>query len=85
MSASEAALWADAAGRLVRRWRTLAERIEPYAPPAAVAYRQAADDLEDHLGPLPRRLKLLEALREDLVEAVRRAERDANAEWGDRR
>jgi hypothetical protein len=31
---------------LIRAWRARADELEPYCPPAAVAWRAAADDLE---------------------------------------
>ena len=31
---------------LLARWRTLADTLEPYAAPAAIAWRAAADELE---------------------------------------
>ncbi|HEX8213812.1 MAG TPA: hypothetical protein VF584_26835 [Longimicrobium sp.] len=50
----------------------LARRIEAYAPPAARAYEQAADDLEDELRKQPERLDALRALRDELIEAFAR-------------
>lgn len=34
---------------LLDAWRTRADELEPYAQPAAVAFRQAADELEESL------------------------------------
>ena len=34
---------------LAATWRARADELEPYAPPAAVAFRRAADDLEERV------------------------------------
>ena len=65
-----AAMYQAGADRLVTRWRMLAKRIEAYAPPAARAYEQAADDLEEELRKHPERLDALRALRDELIEAL---------------
>lgn len=70
MQAVEAAMYATGMHRLVSRWRTLAERIEPYAAPAARAYEQAANDLEAELRKHPERMDALQAFREALVAAI---------------
>jgi hypothetical protein len=55
-----------ACGRLVKRWRVLAERIDPYAPPAATAYRQSADDLDKELQQLAETVDLITRFRDEL-------------------
>jgi hypothetical protein len=65
-----AAMHQAAASRLITRWRTLAARIEAYAPPAARAYEQAADDLEEEMRKEPERLDALHALRDELIAAL---------------
>lgn len=70
--ALELAMLKTAASRLVDRWRTLAGRIEPYAPPAARAYEQAAEDLESELAKHPGRMDALVALRDEIVAAVQK-------------
>lgn len=61
-----------AAERLRSRWRTLS-RIEPYAPIAAMAYLQAAEDLKAEMKKHDIRRDVLITFQEELVTALRRA------------
>ena len=61
-----------AAERLAFRWRPLASPIEPYAPPAAVAYLQATENLEAEMKKQDTWVNVLVAFRKELVTALRR-------------
>lgn len=67
----EDALWDAMATRLASRWKTLAERIEPYCRGAAAAYRQAAADIEEEVRGRAETADLLEALCERVTAEVR--------------
>lgn len=69
--ALDVAMLATAANRLSDRWRLLASRLERYAPAAAEAYEQAAQDLDAEIGRHAVRMDALHALRDELVAALR--------------
>jgi hypothetical protein len=67
----ERAMFQAAAERLAARWRTLAERIDPYSQSAARAYKQAAEDIEDELRRHGERIDALQAQKAEFIAVVR--------------
>jgi hypothetical protein len=74
----ERAMFQAAAERLAARWRTLAERIDPYSQSAARAYKQAAEDIEDELRRHGERIDALQAQKAEFIAAVK------SVVWNDR-
>jgi hypothetical protein len=73
----ERAMFQAGAERLAARWRTLAQRIDPYAQAAARAYEQAAKDLEDEVGRHGERMDALAVHKAEFVAAVQSVVWDA--------
>ncbi|MEW5927517.1 MAG: hypothetical protein AB1941_08530 [Gemmatimonadota bacterium] len=72
-STLDLAMLSAAAERLSKRWRKIAAHLEPYAPPAAKAYEQAAAELEAEIEQHGTRMDAMAAFRDEIVVAVRRS------------